>query len=122
MAGFSQEEEPTAPQLAERFRLMGITQGVITLGSNGAAVIQGENITYIPPFKSGQVVDTTGAGDTFNGVLTARLASGCSIKQAALYAAVAAGISVTRQGAAGSIPQKAEIDEAYDAWEGKELL
>ena len=120
LTGFSQEEMPTARFLADRFREMGILQGVITMGSKGAAVMEAGKVTRIPPFTYGQAIDTTGAGDTFNGVLAAGLASGIQIQKAALYAAVAAGISVTQQGAAGSIPTKEEIDAAYEAWEIEE--
>ena len=117
LAGFSGEDMPSEAALAERFREMGISRCVITMGSKGAAVIDGEKLTNIPAFTYAQAVDTTGAGDTFNGVLTAGLVSGWDVQQAAMYAAVAAGISVTRKGAAGSIPQKNEIDGAYKAWE-----
>lgn len=113
LTGFSQEEMPTARQIADRFAQMGVLRGVITMGSRGAAVIEAGEITQIPPFTYGQAVDTTGAGDTFNGVLTAMLAMGKPVVQAASVAAVAAGISVTRRGAAGSIPTKEEIDTAW---------
>ena len=110
LTGFATEEAPTARQIADRFAGMGIYRGVITMGSRGAAVIDEGKITQIPPYCHGQAVDTTGAGDTFNGVLTAMLATGKGMVEAASLAAVAAGISVTRRGAAGSIPTKAEID------------
>lgn len=116
LTGFQPEDMPTACQIADRFAQMGIRQGVITMGSRGAVIIQSGEITQIPPFTYGQAVDTTGAGDTFNGVLTAKLALGETVVKAATMAAVAAGIGVTRHGAAGSIPAKAEIDAAYAAW------
>lgn len=112
LAGFSQRELPTPRQLEDRFARMGISRVVVTLGGDGAAIMSGGKITKIPPFTYGRPVDTTGAGDTFNGVLTAMLAKGNGIVKAAKTAAVAAGISVTRHGAAGSIPTKEEIDEA----------
>ena len=84
------------------------------MGSRGAAVIEAGKVTMISPYVCAQVVDTTGAGDTFNGVLAAGLASGMTLQQAAKYAAIAAGISVTRRGAAGSIPTKEEIQTAYE--------
>lgn len=112
ITGFSQKDMPSPRQLEDRFARMGISRAVVTLGGDGAAVMEDGKITKIPPFTYGQVVDTTGAGDTFNGVLVALLAGGKKIVQAAKTAAVAAGISVTRHGAAGSIPTKAEIDAA----------
>jgi ribokinase len=56
------------------------------------------------------VADTTGAGDTFTGVLAAGLAAGEPVTAAARRAVIAAGISVERHGAVPSIPTRAEID------------
>lgn len=110
LTGFSLEETPTAEQLTDRFAQMGITRCVITMGSRGAVVADAGKLSEIPPFTYAKAVDTTGAGDTFNGVLTAMLVTGKTVEAAARIAAVAAGISVTRRGAAGSIPTKREID------------
>jgi ribokinase len=57
-------------------------------------------------------VDTTGAGDTFNGVLAARLAAGDQLAAAVAVAVVAAALSVTKPGARGGMPSAAEIDAA----------
>ena len=89
----------------------GVYNAVITMGGQGALVMERGNIQRIPAFSCGRAVDTTGAGDTFNGFLTAALSQGRSLHEAARLAAVAAGISVTRHGAAGSIPTKAEVEE-----------
>lgn len=110
LTGFLENEQPTGEELAERFAKMGIANAVITMGSQGAMVMEQGNIQKIPAFSCGQAVDTTGAGDTFNGFLTAALSLGESLCDAAGLAAAAAGISVTRRGAAGSIPTKAEVD------------
>jgi len=83
---------------------------VVTLGSAGAAVLQrGEQIEELPAIEV-QVADTTGAGDTFTGVLAAGLAAGEPVTAAARRAVIAAGISVGRHGAVPSIPTRAEID------------
>lgn len=113
LAGFVPGEMPDARHLEDRFVRRGISRCVITMGSRGAAVIEGGKITKIPPFAYAKAVDTTGAGDTFNGVFAAMLAMGKPVVKAATVAAVAAGISVTRRGAAGSIPTKEEIDTAW---------
>mgnify|MGYP003303358985 CR=1 FL=1 len=112
LAGFTPAEMPPPRQLEDRFARIGISRVVVTMGSNGAAVMEAGEICEIPAFSAGTAVDTTGAGDTFNGVLTAMLATGETVINAATVAAVAAGISVTRHGAAGSIPTKTEIDTA----------
>jgi ribokinase len=83
---------------------------VVTLGSAGAAVLQrGEQIEDLPAIKA-LVADTTGAGDTFTGVLAAGLAAGEPVAAAARRAVIAAGISVERHGAVPSIPTRAQID------------
>lgn len=111
LAGFGPEEEPSAERLARFFRESGVENTVITMGSRGALLITKSLCRMVPAFSAGPVVDTTGAGDTFNGVLAGMLAGGASLEQAVSTAATAAGISVTRAGAAGSIPAMAEILE-----------
>lgn len=63
----------------------------------------------IPPYSAGEVVDTTGAGDTFNRTLIAVLAMNKGLVKAVRMATITEGISVTRHGAAGSIPLKTEM-------------
>lgn len=110
LAGFGERERPTGEALAERLAGQGICNAVITMGGDGAIVMEQGKISAISAFSAGAAVDTTGAGDTFNGFLTGALALGKPLQEAAKLAAVAAGISVTRKGAAGSIPTMAEIE------------
>ena len=79
---------------------------ITTLGSKGC-LINGE--TNIQALKV-KAVDTTGAGDTFNGVLAVCLADGMDIQTACKYATVASGISVTKNGVLNAIPTKEEIE------------
>lgn len=111
LTGFTEQEQPAGEEIAERFLKMGVQNAVITMGQQGALVMERGKTQRIPAFSLGQAVDTTGAGDTFNGFLVAALSMGKDLREAARLAAVAAGISVTRHGAAGSIPTKAEVDE-----------
>lgn len=111
LTGFAEQEQPAGEEIAERFLKMGVQNAVITMGQQGALVMEQGKTQRIPAFSLGQAVDTTGAGDTFNGFLAAALSMGKDLREAARLAAVAAGISVTRHGAAGSIPTKAEVDE-----------
>lgn len=92
------------------------TQGIedrknllVTLGSKGCLVKEIDKI--IPAVDIGKVLDTTGAGDTFNGVLAVCLADKMDIESAAKIANVASGIGVTREHAASSIPTKSEIEK-----------
>lgn len=111
LAGFDSKEEPSLEELAAFFRKNKIENTVITLGGQGVLLITDSLCEKIPAFSAGTVVDTTGAGDTFNGVLAGVLAMDVPLEQAVRTAVIAAGISVTRRGAVGSIPAKAELQE-----------
>ena len=81
---------------------------VVTLGASGTVVWENGQRTSIPGHQV-TAVDSTGAGDCFVGYLVAGLAAGQSLEQAAHTANRAAAISVTRHGAASSIPVAAEV-------------
>ena len=80
---------------------------IVTLGAKGCRINRDNQI--IPAYPSGEVIDTTGAGDTFNGVLAAMLAEGKTLPFAAKIANKVAGLGVTRRYAVSSIPTKEEI-------------
>ena len=82
---------------------------VVTLGAKGCLLKQTGEI--VPAQKQEKVVDTTGAGDTFNGVLAARLAAGEKLRAAVEIATAAAGLSVTRPYAATAIPYASELPD-----------
>lgn len=109
LAGFTDTDKPSEQELMEAFHKKNIKKAVITLGGQGSLLIDETGYQKIPVFSYGTAVDTTGAGDTFNGTLTAGLALGETLENAVRLAAIAAGIGVTRKGAAGSIPQKDEV-------------
>jgi len=97
-------------ELATRLVSMGVKSVIITLGKEGAIYTSNEQeITHLPGIKA-EAVDTTAAGDTFNGYLAAEIAAGKSLKQAVELANKAAALSVTRMGAQPSVPFKAELD------------
>lgn len=84
---------------------------VVTLGGAGiVAVTQDDEIAVAAPRVP--VVDTTGAGDTFCGVLAAGLSEGLAMEAALRLACTAASLSVQRVGAAASMPLRAEVDAA----------
>ncbi len=83
---------------------------VVTLGAEGAVVLRRREPLQRVPAIIAKVADTTGAGDTFTGVLAAGLATGNSVTAATRRAVVAAGISVERHGAVPSIPTRAEVE------------
>jgi ribokinase len=84
---------------------------VVTLGAAGALVVATDRPAVAIPATSVEPVDTTGAGDAFNGALAAGLAAGRSLVEAARLAAAAAGLSTTRPGARGGLPTTAELED-----------
>ncbi|UQN05703.1 ribokinase [Deinococcus sp. QL22] len=83
----------------------------VTLGAQGSLTVT-PDMVYRLPAHSVQVIDTTGAGDTFCGVLAARLSGGDPLPQALHWAGLAAGLACTRPGAQDSMPSWAEVVEA----------
>jgi ribokinase len=81
---------------------------ILTEGSQGVLYFDGNRLIRVPAL-SVDVVDTTGAGDTFNGVFAAALSQGLPLKQAIRYGCVAASLSVTKLGAQGGMPTMEEI-------------
>ncbi|SFW79570.1 ribokinase [Amycolatopsis australiensis] len=82
---------------------------VVTLGRDGCVVLRRDSEPVRVPGSSVDVVDTTGAGDTFCGVLAAALAQGRTLPEAARHAGVAAALAVTRPGAQAAVPAADEV-------------
>jgi len=90
---------------------------VVTLGEDGALVVDADGESVVDaPLRA--VVDTTGAGDCFNGVLAARLAMGTQLAAAVRDAVIAASLSVGTAGARGGMPDIQTISEARDRFGG----
>ena len=87
---------------------MGPRNVIVTLGSDGALVYDGAMFMLVEARKV-EAVDTTAAGDTFNGVLVSILAEGRSVIDAVREANAAAAISVTRMGAQPAAPTREEV-------------
>ncbi|MDI6943682.1 ribokinase [Microbacterium barkeri] len=85
---------------------------IVTRGSAGALIARGGDIVAAVPARAVEAVDTTGAGDTFVGVLVAWLTRGEPLEAAVEAATAAAAIAVTRPGAAPAMPTREEIDAA----------
>ncbi|MFD4641370.1 ribokinase [Lentzea sp. NPDC058436] len=104
--------EHEAAQLAPEWNdllALGPTSAIVTLGSRGIAVVERSGVVEVPAVEVAEVVDTTGAGDAFAGALSARLADGDDLVQAARYAVKVAALSVTKAGAQPSYPTAAEV-------------
>jgi ribokinase len=99
---------PTATTAGRVLRDLGCPSAIITLGSRGSVVVD-DAITLVDAYRV-SAVDSTGAGDAFNGALAVALAEGRPLVEAAQWANVAACLSVTRHGAQPSLPARAEIE------------
>jgi len=110
LTGIKVGDEVSAGQAADLLFARGVRTVVITLGQRGAFVAREGLRKLIAGFPM-QAVDTTAAGDVFNGVLAVALAEGQKLEQAVRFANAAAAISVTRMGAQPSAPKRKEIDQ-----------
>lgn len=99
-----------AKQSAEILMQRGAKNVIITLGSKGSLVVTKNKTKFIESLKV-NVVDTTGAGDAFNGGLATALAEGKDIFEAAEFANAVGALSVTKIGTAPSMPYRNEIDK-----------
>ncbi|WP_460979049.1 PfkB family carbohydrate kinase, partial [Pseudactinotalea suaedae] len=99
------------PEAAAQRVLGRVGAVVVTLGSRGCLVVEQERTTQVAALPVA-VVDTTGAGDTFCGVLAARLAAGDDLVEAARWGSVAGALAVERPGAQDAVPTAAEVREA----------
>jgi len=99
----------TAATTAARLRELGCGAVIVKLGAAGCWIDDGQRQEAAPGFAV-EAVDTTAAGDVFNGALAVALAEGKPLQEAARFANAAAAISVTRAGAQTSVPQREEVD------------
>jgi len=95
---------------AERLRERGVGTVVMTLGARGALLHGHGRSAVVPAVSAGAVVETTGAGDAFNGGFATALARGLDAAAAVRFGCAVAGISVTRAGAARSMPTLGEVE------------
>jgi len=109
LTGVKVSDEASAALAADRFHQMGISDVMITLGSQGVYCSNARQQQLIPGFRV-EAVDTTAAGDTFNGALLAAELAGADFNAAVRFAHGAAALSVTKFCAQSSIPSKVEVD------------
>ncbi|MDU8943355.1 ribokinase [Ovoidimarina sediminis] len=110
ITGIAVRSVADAERAADAFLAKGVGAAIITLGENGALYRDGEQTVHVPVISAGPVVETTGAGDAFNGGFATALSEGADPVDAVRFGCATAGISVTRPGTAPSMPSRAEID------------
>jgi len=113
LAGMEVESQHDIREAAARIRARGPRTVVITLGERGVYASSEGSEGLVPAFKV-EPVDTTAAGDVFNGALAVALAEKRPLGDALRFAQAAAAISVTRPGAQPSAPTRAEIESFFD--------
>ena len=109
LTGIPVDGEENAKKAAQWFFARGVQNVMITLGSRGVFVSSGGESKILPVPKV-KVLDTTGAGDAFNGGLVAALSEGKSLWEAAEFANALASVAVQRMGTTPAMPTRAEID------------
>ena len=108
LTGLPVRNEEEAETAAKVLNKLGVKTPIITMGEQGA-FLYGHGL--IPAFNVGEVVETTGAGDAFNGGFAVALSEGKSAFEAVKFGCATASISVTRAGTAPSMPARDEVED-----------
>ena len=108
LTGVTVKTAKDAENAAEALVALGVKTPVITMGEQGA-YLRGYGMT--PAFNVGPVVETTGAGDAFNGGFATALSEGKSAEEAVRFGCATASISVTRAGTAPAMPTREEVEK-----------
>jgi len=111
MSGVHVSNANSAIEAANRLLKRGSSEIIITMGAEGSIYKNQEGLILPSPAFLVQAVDTTAAGDTFIGTYAASRGSGLTVEDSLRRASAAAALTVTRAGAQGSIPTKAEVNQ-----------
>ena len=109
ISGIAVTDTESAILAAQNLYERGVKVVIITLGSKGALLYTGDEARVIESPKV-EAVDTTAAGDVFNGAVAVAISEGMELEEAVKFACKAAAISVTRMGAQSSAPYRKEIE------------
>ena len=105
----SMDVDSDVEQAARKILALGPRTVVLKLGARGCMIATEQGSIRVPGFKV-SAVDTTAAGDVFNGAFATALAEGQTVQHAARFANAAAALSVTRPGAQNSVPSRREVN------------
>lgn len=109
LAGLEGDSLEVIEEAAGRLLQKGIANVLVTLGSRGVMLMK-EGYCEVFPARKVDAVDTTAAGDCFNGAFAVGLAEGMAVEEAIAFGNLASSIAVTRKGAQSSIPARSEVD------------
>lgn len=110
LTGITVSDDQSAAAAGRWFVERGVEHAVITRAGQGSTIVEAEGVRHVAAIPV-TPVDTTAAGDAFSGYLGARLAAGDDIVSAVRVATAAGALTVTRAGAAASLPTAAEVDD-----------
>ena len=106
LLGRAVSEPTSAHEAAVDILALGAKSAIVTLGGQGCVVADGRHVEHVPAYPVREIVDTTGAGDVFNGALAAALADGAELIEAARFGSAAAALSVQKPSAAHCAPRR----------------
>jgi ribokinase len=109
LSGMTVTDLHSAQQAGERLLRWGCQTAIITLGALGALLVRQGEVRHFPAFPV-TPVDSTAAGDAFNGALAAALLDGLPLERAIMHANAAGALCVTKRGAQESLPTRQEVE------------
>lgn len=109
LSGIEVTDIDSAKQAAKIIKDKGVDTVIVTLGREGALIHHDNDFVYVPAPEV-EAIDTTGAGDVFNGALVVALSQDINLQEAVNFACKASALSVTKLGAQSSAPFKSEVD------------
>ena len=109
LTGIAVDGPETAARAAQGLLVRGVKRVIVTLGAQGALFCDGTSALHFPAFPV-EAVDTTGAGDAFNGALAVGLAAGGTWEEVLPLANAAAALACTKRGAQTSFPDRDQVE------------
>lgn len=109
LTGIRVDDDASKTAAARKLLDAGVKNVIVTVGSKGSCLVNAEGCTNVPAIPQ-NALDTTAAGDVYNGALCVALSEGKSIVESMAFATAASSISVTRSGAQSSIPSREEVE------------
>ncbi len=118
LTGVNVKDERDAVAAARKLLDSGVQHVIVTLGEKGSVWVTSGQEQFFPPFRV-TPVDSTAAGDAFNGALACALAEGRTMEQAIRFANAAGALTVTRRGAQDALPTREEIEKLIPSNRGE---
>ena len=101
-------------RMVEHYRDLGVPVVAVTNGEDGAVIGFGDEVVDVPPYSPGGPIDTTAAGDAFNGAFIHGLLNGMSVADAGRLGTITAGLKLRQRGAIGGMPSRQEAFNLFN--------